>query len=1215
MTIKQLFERKIDRPINGVVKADQVDATSVWQELDEFVVTQELSRHFSDLIGALLSAVNDKGRLGDRNGVWISGFFGCGKSHLIKVLSYLLENTEHTYDGQTLRAVDFFAAKFDTTLLFADLKKAVSVPWDTILFNIDSKADHKHGRDALLQVFLKVLNEKQGFSSDHPHIAHMERYLAEKGKLEQFHAAFKTQAGTSWLEERDAYEFHRDQVIAALSEVLGQSERSVEKWVDSSADNFSLTPENFAKWVARYLESRGPDHQIMFLVDEVGQFIGGDGHLMLSLQTITEELATLCSGRAWVVVTSQEDLDAVLGELKSAKQNDFSKIQGRFKTRLSLSSRNVDEVIKKRLLAKTEPARQALAALYQGRQDILKNQLSFAKTGHTFRTFHDVEDFTDAYPFAAYQFHLVQKVFESIRKAGATGLHLSQGERSTLDAFQGAVCQLSEGPLGGLAPFYLFYPAVEGFLDTSVKRTIDQTADNPSLRPFDNTVLKVLFLIRYLDILPGLVDNLVTLCVNQVDADRLAIRKEIEASLNRLEQETLISRNGDQYFFLTNEERDIGREIKNTPLASGSEAQELGRMLFQDMLGDQAKHTYSKTRRDFSFSRLCDDQVVGRRSTGDLEVAFLTPMADDYANFPDDGSCLMHSAQHSGRVFVRLPDHPDLGRELRTYLQTESYVRTKNTGALPETTKRILRDRSDENRLRRARILEILRGMLGQTSYYACGTRIAIKSSDLNSALADSLEYLITNAYPKMGYIEELCENPKQEIQRLLRANDLEQHSLQLGTGEANPRALAELRGFLRLSQQAHRQVVLFHLVEEKFAERPYGWPQLEVIRLVTQLLVTREIELLHSARPLKREEAYEYLVSPQKQRSVMVSLRESADLGLLKKARTLGQELFAKQGQEEETALYDFLKGQLQQWQASLNQQRPLAQRGGYPGGEQIEACLESIKRFLNETDSLKFLKRWVESNAELQELCEDIHELQEFYQHQIGTWDSLRGALGDFEQNRFQLEQDTGAASALKSLREVSELPRPYPRLKDVAGLIATVRQVNDRLLAEHQKQARTELERCLSQVRADLEQAQAGPELRQRATKELEGFLGQLSKISSIPHLNQAVHTAELAAERALKEIESATRYAQAPSESPVSRASLGDGTTVLTDGPTTESTPVLLSPPPRLKPRRVVEPRKLCGSNYLETKEQVDLFLAELRRALETALENNERVQIK
>ena len=113
-----------------------------------------------------------------------------------------------------------------------------------------------------------------------------------------------------------------------------------------------VSVENFCKWVKEYLDSKGPQHRLIFLVDEVGQFIGTDTHLMLNLQTITEELGTICRGRAWIVVTSQEDIDAVLGEMTDQEGNDFSKIQGRFKTRLSLSSANVDEVIQSRLLEK-----------------------------------------------------------------------------------------------------------------------------------------------------------------------------------------------------------------------------------------------------------------------------------------------------------------------------------------------------------------------------------------------------------------------------------------------------------------------------------------------------------------------------------------------------------------------------------------------------------------------------------------------------------------------------------------------------------------------------------------------------------------------------------------------------------------------------------------------------------------------------------------------
>ena len=428
MKIQDLFQRDIHRSINGVVKADQLDESSVWQELDEFVVTKELTRHLTDLVDVLLATTQADESSADKNGVWISGFFGCGKSHFIKVLSYLLENHEHHFKNQTRRAVEFFEDKLADPMLFADLKKVTSTATDTILFNVDSKADHRNGRDALLHVFLKVLNEKQGYSGDHPHIANMERHLDERGKLESFREAFERLANLAWIDERDSWEFYRDEVVGALKEVLGQSEESVEAWVDSAESNFTLTVENFAKWVKRYLDDRDDSTQrIMFLVDEVGQFIGKDTHLMLNLQTITEQLGTVCNGRAWVVVTSQEDLDAVLGDLKSDRPYDFSKIQGRFKTRHSLSSTNVDEVIKLRLLEKQDSAEAPLKQAYQGKHDILVNQLSFANAGMSFKKYIDDKDFCACYPFAAYQFNLVQKVFESIRKAVATAFTFPKG--------------------------------------------------------------------------------------------------------------------------------------------------------------------------------------------------------------------------------------------------------------------------------------------------------------------------------------------------------------------------------------------------------------------------------------------------------------------------------------------------------------------------------------------------------------------------------------------------------------------------------------------------------------------------------------------------------------------------------------------------------------------------------------------------------------------
>ena len=375
----------------------------------------------------------------------------------------------------------------------------------------------------------------QGYCREHPHIAHMERYLDEKGTLTTFQQAFHDASGMDWVEERDAYQFHRDEVINAWSTATGQSTETADKWIDGAEDSFALSVERFCNWVKEYLDKQGPEHRLIFLVDEVGQFIGSDTHLMLNLQTITEDLGTICQGRAWVVVTSQEDIDAVLGEIKTSTANDFSKIQGRFKTRLSLSSANVDEVIQDRLLAKRPEVVEDLLQVFQTTGDILKNQLTFTDCGMTFRPYRDGADFVKNYPFAPYQFQLVQSIFEAIRKAGATGLHLSRGERSILDAFQSAA---SPWRTRRSTSWYRCISSIRPSRVSSIRRSSGPSTrprDNPSLEPFDVTLLQVLFLIRYVEEMKGNVENLVTLCLDQIDADRLALRRQITESLQRLE--------------------------------------------------------------------------------------------------------------------------------------------------------------------------------------------------------------------------------------------------------------------------------------------------------------------------------------------------------------------------------------------------------------------------------------------------------------------------------------------------------------------------------------------------------------------------------------------------------------------------------------------------------------------------------------------------------
>jgi len=152
MLIKDMFYKAIDRDIKGVIKVGQEDESNAYQELEEYVVTKELTKHFSDFFEAY-----KKGIVGttDKMGVWISGFFGSGKSHFLKILAYLLENKE----VMGKKAVDYFEDKIHDSMVLADMKLAGHTPADVILFNIDSKSDSdsKANKDAIVSVFNKVI--------------------------------------------------------------------------------------------------------------------------------------------------------------------------------------------------------------------------------------------------------------------------------------------------------------------------------------------------------------------------------------------------------------------------------------------------------------------------------------------------------------------------------------------------------------------------------------------------------------------------------------------------------------------------------------------------------------------------------------------------------------------------------------------------------------------------------------------------------------------------------------------------------------------------------------------------------------------------------------------------------------------------------------------------------------------------------------------------
>ena len=342
-------------------------------------------------------------------------------------------------------------------------------------------------------------------------------------------------------------------MVEVLQSVLGMSETAARNWFNGE-ENADMSIKQLVSEIKEYVDSKEGNFRLLFCVDEVGQYIGDDGDLMMNLQSLVEEIGDKCRGKVWVMVTSQEAIDSVV----KITGNDFSKIQGRFNTRLSLSSSSVDEVIKKRILAKTEDADHLLQMEYEKEASGLKSLFAFDNPILDIKGFTGAAEFSATFPFVPYQFIVIQKVLAEIRKHGNSGKHLSGGERSMLSGFQEAAQKIENKDENALVPFYQFYDTAHTFLESAIRRVIDRcqnAADtHDGLEQQDVNVLKLLYLVRYIEDVKANIENIAILMIDDIHTDKIALRASITASLERLLSQNYISRNGDTYAFLTDEE-------------------------------------------------------------------------------------------------------------------------------------------------------------------------------------------------------------------------------------------------------------------------------------------------------------------------------------------------------------------------------------------------------------------------------------------------------------------------------------------------------------------------------------------------------------------------------------------------------------------------------------------------------------------------------------
>ena len=560
MIQQHIYSKDITRPINGVIKADS--KSELADEISEYVITAEQMQ--PRLLPALFKTLVPPAK---PTCVWISGDFGSGKSHLLKILSYVLEN-ELVVDGR--KCADIFADKAsDDFELKGDIQKACRVPTESILFNIQEKLDGigKSQIDPVLNIFLKEFNRKLGFDDKKPEIAEIERYFAKKGKYEWLKSEYKARFGKEWIEDRPTILLKKQNLAKLLADVDGTSVDVALNNITTHINKYTLDIDGFVALIKAHLDEQTPGSRFIFFVDEVGQFIGKDVHRMLSLQTIAEGLIDKTDGRASIFVTSQMDIDATLGNLEKQQEYDFSRIQGRFTTRINLTSANADEVIQRRLLEKKPEPQQQLCLVYDEQRNIIKSLFNFGDNSQFKSSYKSDAQFAIDFPFIDYQFDLLQRSIIELSKNNAfTGRQQSVGERSLLTITQEVAKAYKDKDLNQIVQFCDMYEGIRGILQTKIQSDIQQAEktldDDMALK-----VLKALFLVKYVKGFPSTVDNITKIMLPTLDTDFPEYKSRIQEALNKLVHTSYIEKGAnDEYHYQTNEEKDIETEIKNEEL-------------------------------------------------------------------------------------------------------------------------------------------------------------------------------------------------------------------------------------------------------------------------------------------------------------------------------------------------------------------------------------------------------------------------------------------------------------------------------------------------------------------------------------------------------------------------------------------------------------------------------------------------------------------------
>lgn len=555
--IKTLFAGDIYRRIEEVIKVDQTDEQIIAGELKEYVVTDAIGEHFHTLLD---SYYQTKAKPHEGTAIWVSGFFGSGKSSFAKMLGLALQN--RTIQGKP--AADLFAQRTADPKVHVLLKQITEhIPTDAVIFDVSTDRGIRSGNQTLTEITYKLFLRSLGYADDLD-LAELEITLEQKGDLARFEETYQRLFDQDWNASKDLISFSLGEASTVMHELYPDRYATPESWAQAVQNRADVNPGKLAERCQELMKRRRPDRNLVFVIDEVGQFVARDVQKMLDLQAVVQSLGRVGRGKIWIVVTSQEKLNELVGGLDD-KRVELARLMDRFPLQVHLEPSDISEVTSKRVLSKNADAEKVLRQRYRESEHRLT--ASTRLTADIQLPKLTAERFMDLYPLLPYQIDLVIQVVSGLRTQGGASKHVGGANRTIIKLAQQLLIHdavgLAEQPIGKLARIDQVYDLVAGNIASEIRGKIADIKTSCA-HPMAQPVAKAICLLQYVQSIHRTAENVAAALHPAIDAD--SVLPEVKDALQELVDRHLIRLHDGQYRIPTPAEDDWEQTRAKLPI-------------------------------------------------------------------------------------------------------------------------------------------------------------------------------------------------------------------------------------------------------------------------------------------------------------------------------------------------------------------------------------------------------------------------------------------------------------------------------------------------------------------------------------------------------------------------------------------------------------------------------------------------------------------------